>query len=617
MSCFRSMIPLVVLSLFLSLAACGGGGSSATEDSRVSSSTTPSQGAPQSEEVAKMAPLAIAMAPVDEDAWDRVAVRKVLRTFAFGGQATDAQIATWADQSPEQAIIEMLTFEQHNLKLSPPAASDRDGLAQRDGTLRGLITFWSSDDPRNGTPVGERDRYLTHPQWVWLKAATSRGLNPFRQKIGLWETNYHLVASGDDAKADQIIRYYDDIMEAHQRGIPYEEVLSIAATSAAIAQQYGHKKNVYVNGVCRCNEDFAREYFQLFFGILGDPAPVYHETVTIPNMAFALTDMTIMSDSAENYNDKILFGTAKHYPGVLEIMQLSNVGSDARERINQLSKYAIENQESIDNLPVIIISQLADDNLTPDKIAAIRAGWKSMPQKNLLTFLRAYAISTVFHREDRIKYWNSIERNILLANQIALNNMEVDLSVYAPHWFMYEGVQVFRPERGVFGGQTGPQASETSAVFKKNYDSVTASAGRYARAEGNFDGRAWARDWSVVVPADAAGRFVVSAVGRWLWERLVGDGLKNFGPLEQAYVFALLATGEDLGYVLDSADPERMIDATDIVSDPVKNRVAELARSTISVNSNDLEQRKKAAIRIGQAVNFIVGTPYIFADRGR
>lgn len=610
---FRSLIMLFALSVLLSLAACGGGSSSAPEDSHVS----PTAPTTQSDEIAKMAPLAVAMVPIDEDAWDRVAVRRVLRTFALGGHATDTQIATWADRSPQQAIVEMLTFEQHNLKLSPPATSDHDGLAQRDGTLRGLMTFWSSDDPQNGTPVGKRGRYRTHPQWVWLKAATSRGLNPFRQKIGLWETNYHLVASEDDAKADQIIRYFDDIMEAHRRGVPYEEVLSIAATSAAIATQYGHNKNVYVNGVCRCNEDFAREYFQLFFGILGDPAPEYHETVTVPNMAFALTDMAIVSDSAENYNDKVSFGTTKHYPGVLEIMQLPNVGSDARERINQLSKYAIENQESIDNLPVIIISQLADDNLTPDKIAAIRAGWNSMPQKNLLTFLRAYAISTVFHREDRVKYWNSIERNILLANQIALNNTEADLSVYAPHWFMYEGVQIFRPERGVFGGQTGPQASETSDVFKKNYDSVTAEAIRYARAEGSFDGHAWVRDLSVVVPANTAGKFVVSEVGRWLWERLVGDGLKNFGPLEQAYVFALLATGEDLGYMLDTSYPERVIDATDLISDPVKGRVAELATSTISVNSKDPEKRKEAAFRIGQAVNFIVGTPYIFVDRGR
>ena len=39
---------------------------------------------------------------------------------------------------------------------------------------------------------------------------------------------------------------------------------------------------------------------------------------------------------------------------------------------------------------------------------ALRAGWASMPQKSLLTFLRAYAISNLFHRADRIKYWTSI-----------------------------------------------------------------------------------------------------------------------------------------------------------------------------------------------------------------
>ena len=61
---------------------------------------------------------------VTEERWDERAVRDVLHTFAYGGQASDAQIRIWADLPPATAIREMLNFDERNLKLSPPIVGD-------------------------------------------------------------------------------------------------------------------------------------------------------------------------------------------------------------------------------------------------------------------------------------------------------------------------------------------------------------------------------------------------------------------------------------------------------------------------------------------------------------
>jgi len=181
----------------------GGGDSEATENSSfttTSDSSNNSSPTSQTGQTERVTIQTLGLPIVSDEEWDETAVRKVLHTFAFGGHATDVQITAWAEMPPDQAIIEMLTFEEHNLLLSPPAASDYDRLDIRDGTLRGLGGFWSSDDPQNGFVDEQRESYRID-RWsvdnIWVMAATSRGLNPFRQKIDLWETNYHLAANFD------------------------------------------------------------------------------------------------------------------------------------------------------------------------------------------------------------------------------------------------------------------------------------------------------------------------------------------------------------------------------------------------------------------------------------
>jgi hypothetical protein len=442
-------------------------------------------------------------------------------------------------------------------------------------------------------------------------------LNPFRQKIGLWETNDHLVANKAKVSPFQMVRYYDDIMAALEDGKPYQEILTTAATSSAIATQYGHAENRFKNGTCFCNEDFAREYYQLFFGVLGDYDPNYHETITIKNTAKALTDISVERNEQFLTGD-ISFGVEFHYPGILEMLGTQYWGENVPDRINQLSRDAINHPESLDNLPVMIISGLADDNLNDAKIAQIRTAWASMQPKNLLAFLRAYAISTLFHSEDRIKYLTSIDRHMLMANKAALSNDDGYVGVLGVMDYRNENVRVFYPAHNVFGGQTGLEASSSADVFRNNYNRVTRYYYRYRTARGTPYGRSWERNWNSIVPADASGKYVVQDVAEWLWNRFIGDGLKHFGPLERAHLYALLASHRDLVYLISPENLERVFTSTELETEPALIALVDnLSNQTLALNSIDADERRRADERIGLAIHFIVATPYIFAQEGR
>lgn len=558
---------------------------------------------------------------VSDDEWDETAVRKVLHTFAYGGHATDTQIGIWADMPADQAIVEMLTFEEHNLRLSPVTDSNYDQLDIRNGTLQGLGEFWSSDAPLNGLNPEDRWKYDVDfdIEKIWTRATVSRGLNPFRQKIGLWETNYHMAVNRDATVfPQQIAGYYDNILKALEADRPYQDVITTAATSAAVAMQYGHFRNKFRDGVCHCNEDFAREYYQLYFGVLGDYDPEYHETVTIKNTARALTDISLeTSDTLLRPTDVIHFGTEFHFPGVLEMLGTQYWGEDMLDRINQLSQDAINHPESLDNLPVKIIGDLADDNLDEAKIAQIRAAWVSMQPKNLLAFLRAYAVSTLFHSEERVKYLSSVDRYMTIVNKVGLNNEENYLDLHGAMGYEKQ-VRVFHPIHDVFGSQTGLEASSSSSVFRNNYNRVTRAGHLQRTASGTTYGRSWEKDWGSVVPSSESGDYVVRDVAEWLWQRFIADGLKHFGPLERAHAYALLASDRDLVYLVSPEDVDRIITSREVETEPALIALVDnLATQTLALNSADSDERLRANERIGQAINFIVGTPYIFVQEGR
>ena len=84
----------------------------------------------------------------------------------------------------------------------------------------------------------------------------------------------------------------------------------------------------------------------------------------------------------------------------------------------------------------------------------------AQPTKNLLDFLRSYAISTTFHDASRIKYWTSIDRNLIASNRVTLSSGEAYAVFYDARYLASgEGVQMFRPVYNVFGAQTGLMAA--------------------------------------------------------------------------------------------------------------------------------------------------------------
>jgi hypothetical protein len=529
----------------------------------------------------------LSLPKVTRGQWNERAVRKVLKIFAFGGHARNQQIQTWADMDALQAIREMLNFEQHNLKLSPLAIGETyTDSATQHGTLLEWVTFLSSQSSNIPIPADRRANFSLDSSGfddAFNRMITVRGLNPFRQRVGFWETNYHLATNLDaSVSRAQTARYYDIIMQAHEAGLPYHEVMGIAAKSAAIAEQYGHDRNQWRfdrnlgEYICQCNEDFAREIHQLFYGIFGDYDPIlgdgvngpdFHENVTIPNTAKMLTGMPILDDNNSNDDDLVVaFRTSDHYQGngiddgegdaaALVILGQAVLGDDASAKIDNLMQISMQHPESLKNLPVMIVEVLADDNLSESAKSQLRTSWASMPagQKNLLDFLQAYAISNLFHGPRQVKYLTSHERALYIANKHNTDSIEAFFGGGS-----YNGGRLgrsvggvisddsagefFRPTHNVFGGQTGLEAADSALVFENNFNLLTDREDliRNAVTCSTCDlGNSWEKKWPTVLPQRADGKYYVEDIAPWLWNHVVGS-MENYTNLERAHLYSLL-----------------------------------------------------------------------------
>ncbi len=525
--------------------------------------------------------------------WDNEAVRKVLKIFAYGGQATDNQIQIWANLRPGAAIREMLNFDEFNAKLSPQVPSEPyDDIISVSGagTYRGLTNYLASDASALPFPTAGRARenFIDLPSpgifprrfdQVIGKLASIRGLNPFRQKIGLWETNYHMVANMDaGVNESQIIRYYDDIMKEHAKpNVPYYKIMGVAAKSAAIAMQYGHRLNQWIenNATCRCNDDFAREIHQLFFGILGESDP-NHEEITIPETAKMLTDMAVPTftftrpvdgQQSNAFADEITFGTARHHLQDVQIFGLSISGANAAEKIDTLMPISIEHPDSLENLPIIIVEGLADDNLNNSQKRILRQVWRDLGvNRNFLTFVRGYATSRLFHSASQFKHATTLDRAIYFANRYNTSNIEAyyggtrffnqdfgtaptnveEIGIPIVNIIQSERAgDVFRPVNNVFGAQSSEQAANSSLVFTRNYNrSANTSLGDFINNFANRCtdcdfGAGWVKDWTKVMPRDANGEYPVEYVARWLWRHAVGS-MQGYTEVEEAHLSSFL-----------------------------------------------------------------------------
>jgi len=571
---------------------------------------------------------------VSDAQWDETAVRKVLDTFALGGHATDIQIKTWADMPPKFAIVQMLTFDAQNPLLSPI-----ENNIPQSYSIETLLDFFYGDSAENFIDEKQRKYYdsdsWNSPSNGWLLTLMVRGLNPFMHRVGLWETNYHMSVNSDAGIYPKVVvRHYDNILDALGTNSTYNTVLAQGAKNAAVAYQYGHNYNVYENGIFEGNEDFAREYHQLFLGILGEYDHSYHELTAIPNTARALTDMYARwhSSASGGPDVEILFGTDKHYTPDLDILNTTISGVDASFKIDAIALAGIEHAESLDNLPIMIIKHFADDNLTAEATTRIRNSWQSMNQKYLLPFIWAYALSTDFHSTKRFKYATSIQRTVGVLNKMIVENEDHRYGDYKPEWFLsHEGIGIFQPIHDVFGHQTSMEASDNANIFRVNYNRsvgmsylytndyvcVKDESGSCPRDENNVKIATWQKDWAKKIPSNAQGEYIVEDVASWLWNHFIGDGGKNYGILERIHIIALL-NGKDIALFLDEDDPLHTYTIDDFTTNStIVQAINDGAVAQMDLNSDDIEDRRDANSNVGLAIAFIVATPYIFAQEGK
>lgn len=619
---------------------------------------------------------------VTDAQWDNLAVRKVLHTFAYGGFATDAQIQTWADMTPNVAIAQILTFAPTNEALSPAQDNVLETklfINGTDRTLEGLQDFWSSNsDVTNPVPSIFRSRFnvitqagdsfnapsLTH---TWLSATNQHGINPFRQRVGFWLTNYHVAVhmGAIDNNVPMLKRLYDSYMALLAQGTSLDQVLSLGANSAALAMQYGHKNNTYDAATTRFrgNDDFAREFHQLLFSITGDSPdsstdPVayknYYENITIENTARALTGMQIAylpvalpGANFSAYADSIDFSSTEnivnHHTADLEILNfpspgIANIsGQTAQNKLQTLARIAIDDPESLQRLPLAIISYFADDNLTPrsennpDLLTEIQTAWQAS-NKNLLEFLRAYATSTQFHSSSRIKYLSAFERNIIALNQNTVDNNESHASNVTSLMLTRmnrQGASPFQPAHFIFGGQTGRDAFENTDTFKDAYNASICIEnpdgncvdGWNTLASTSNTATGWTKHWEAIIPASLGNQASADALAHWLWNRFIGDAGKDYGPQERAHLTCLLAHGLDLPTFLaqqtGSPIQENGFSTSDLTSPTAPySALIDAAAATVIDFTNTLNL-PDINTRIGLAVNFITATPFMFVEEGR
>jgi hypothetical protein len=586
--------------------------------------------------------------------WDEGAVRRVLRVFAYGGAATDAQITAWAAMLPTDAVEEMLHFEPTNPLLSPI----EDNTSNYAGSLAELQAFWSAAGPDNPTCADDITDFRetnTQPdgdivlrnlglQNTWIAAVRAKGLNPFWHRVGFWLVNYQMAVNLHDTEPPLLRDHYDRSLDALQRHVPYHEMLAIGASSAAVAREYGHRSNTYNNntGVFKGNDDFAREFHQLFFRINGvTEDPDYHENTTIEKTAWTLTGMQIDKTpgaygtnlASEWWVAPLIFtdhvdasgrnlrNMTRHFAGVPEILHQPIAGATAEEKLFAIAAVAGQHPESLDNLPVSIINFFADDNLTDAKVADIRAEWRAVAgqEDDFLHFLQAYATSTIFHNADTYKYFTAFDRNMTLYNLNTVDNAEVYGNSFTPRATMLlQGAEVFVPLHDVFGGQTSLNAASNPNLFKEAYNNSVNYPNRvskYSEACRDADGNTidtWRKDWGKLIPVNAQDDHRVADVGDWLWKRFVGDGGINYGPLERAHVNALLATGYDLGYLVDPDNPNASYSAQELLVEPLASILTANEMTLLDLTNATNSIRRDANLRVGLAINFISVMPYMF-----
>jgi len=544
--------------------------------------------------------------PLTNEQWTDKEVRKVLNTFTYGATATEAQIKLWADMKPIDAINEIMDLNTTNLKvknIGPSFISDRRNLEDL------IEDIYRKYDDLDMSIKGVYDigAHFASGYVISDLIVDNTNYNPFRIRLGLWETNYHQVINSkiDNILSINVYHYFDDIVNGIQEGMSYQDILSRSASSTPIMYMYKQFDNKYINGELTTNDDFAREYNQLFFGILGKDNLSYYENVTVENTANVLTGMT--DDYQHTTNE---FGTSwgpayyvtptsYHYNQSVELLFNTIANEDVIKGLQEIADIAINNDESERTLPLIIIGGLADDNLDENinKKETIINAWKLMDKKDLLYFLKKYAISRCFHSSDRIRYLSSPDRVIKIFNLLNFEGKTPNNPIKIKTELDFDNFTIFEPAKGVFGNYTGLDIKDNSNTITNTYNKAI---------HNDYNFLYPSTDYRNIIDFDISDK--IKEIAEYLWNKMIGDNLKHFGILERAEVYSLLLYGKDLNTYFN-------ID-TELTDENFKND-SELNKIYLDMENSTIDLTDdKYNNNIRDAINFILGTPYILFEEG-
>ena len=541
---------------------------------------------------------------LNNDEWNKNTVNKVLNTFTYGIVAKQSQIQTWADMNATDAIKEIITMEGFNDKLNKYNTSFLDKNETRIEILSEI--FYNR---YNGGNFRLECR-LSNGEIITPLLLDNTNFNPTRLKIGLWETNYHQVINAkiDALHCLNIHHYFDDIVEGINDNVDYHKILSKSAHSTPIMFMYNQFDNKYINGTFLLNDDFAREYNQLFFGILGVDNLSYYENTTIENTAKILTgidkarrDYTTL-DGLETVNAPdyyVLENPLEHYSGTLEILENNIQQSSVEEGLNKIGEIAIRDKEGSDNLPIIIIEGLSDDNLDYETKEKIRNEWKNnLSHPNFLQFIQKYAISHSFHNENRLKYLSSLDRVMKTYNLLNFEGKK-PINIHKINYeLLKEDYKIFFPAKGVFGNLTGEDILNNSNVFSVFYN-------RAANIE--YSNTYTDMDFSKMIDDNVEKN--IKSISEFVWNRFIGDNLKNFGKMERLHIYSILAHGVDYNEYKNT----NIIYTEEYINNDqnILNDIEDMSKLTINL----IDTTNKT--RIKYITHFVLGLPFMWFEEGK
>jgi len=558
--------------------------------------------------------------PLTSEEWNTNTVNKVLNTFTYGIVANKEQIGIWANMEPAEAIKEILNTNSFNLKLRN---NENSFLEEHFNENLGLNDVREIMYDKYGSDVFKLHSRFSKGFVQSNLIAQNTNFNPFILKLGLWETNYHQVLTGaiDLLYIYDNYEYFDTIMDGIRNNLEYQTIMAHSAASSSILIMYNQLNNIYKKNTDELlvNDDFGREFNQLFFGILGEDDLVYYENKTIESTSRILTGFKLSfralkdETSGETTGGRTFYpsATSFHFNQPVEANGQIIDNPDFKTGLSNLADVNINVEESLRNLPIIIIKGLADDEieLNENKKETVINAWKNMPNKNILEFIQNYAISNCFHSKDRVKYLSVLDKYYKIYNLLNFEDNVASSYGNIIYYLKEENYVIDIPAKGVFGNWTGEDVKNNTNVFANFYNNIV---------NGNFDNLFKTKlVYTKLLEKNNINQSDIKEVAEFLWSKLIGDNLKNFGHTERLEVYSLLYSGMDYNS-LTATDTEPTKD--NILNNYFMNQTYLMLENASLINEDNLLYKEKLLLENRKLINtihFILGTPYFLYEEGR